>query len=157
MQLKREDFFCYYKDDLKDKADRVKDVIINLPQYDIPDIADLTQEEYDIIQNGVINSIKGKAIAPKEKSRQDFVEEIFLKPAKSKGFILDYKDMSGNNKCDFEGIFSQGQHFGLEVKGGEGNSVTLLYRPTQADMLIVWSHLDVFSNTPAKNMMSAHH
>ena len=93
----------------------------------------------------VINSIKGSIIAKANKSRMQFVEEVFLAPAKKRN-LLDYQDVSKSGKCDFIGQFRDGPTFGLEVKGGEGNSVTLLERPENAEVFIIWSHLDVMSN-----------
>ena len=135
-----------------EKAKKLREVILNLHRYKIPELKDVSRKEYDLIRLAVINSIKGEIVAKEEKTRQSFVENVFLKPAKTQGFIKDYQDTSGTGKCDFEGDFVQGDKFGLEVKGGEGNSVTLLSRPEKADIFTVWSHLDVMSNTPSENM-----
>jgi len=134
-----------------EKAQRVRKVIIELPKFKIPEIKDVTEQDYDLIRLSIINSIKGEQVAKSERSRQNFVEDVYLKPAKTAG-ILSYEDLSKSEKCDFEGDFVGGVHFGLEVKGGEGNSVTLLERPRDAKIFVVWSHLDVMSNTPADNM-----
>src|SRR5438128_8547979 len=133
------------------KAQRVRQVIERLPNFKIPEISDVSQDDYELIKLAIINSIKGEQVAREERSRQEFVEEVFLKPAKKSG-LLDYEDTSRDSKCDFEGRFQEGTRFGLEVKGGEGNSVTLLERPIHASTFAVWSHLDVMSNTPAENM-----
>ena len=153
MCIKREDFLPQYSKDLFEKSKRVRKVIQHLVDYDIEEIADVTPEEYNIIKLAVVNSIKGEVIASEETSRQAFVENVFLKPAKRAG-ILSYQDLSSTEKCDFQGKFISGLIFGLEVKGGEGNSVTLLYRPPESDIFAVWSHLDVMSNTPYENMRS---
>lgn len=152
MELDKEDFLPHYKEDLMEKAKKLREVILNLHRYKIPELKDVSRKEYDLIRLAVINSIKGEIVAKEEKTRQSFVENVFLKPAKTQGFIKDYQDTSGTGKCDFEGDFVQGDKFGLEVKGGEGNSVTLLSRPEKADIFTVWSHLDVMSNTPSENM-----
>ena len=133
------------------KARKVRKVIANLPKYKIHDLAEVTPEEYKLIRLAVINSIKGEAIAREERSRQRWVERVFLAPAKKAGY-LTYSDTSASGKCDFQGEMENGLRFGLEVKGGEGNSVTLLSRPAKADLLCVWSHLDVMSNTPGDNI-----
>src|SRR2546426_3067575 len=147
----REDLLPHYRDDLMDKAARVRKAIMELVAYKLPNLKDVTPDEYDTIRLAVINSIKGEAIALEEKSRQKWVEEVFLTPAEANGYLI-YVDTSGVGKCDFEGKLANGERFGLEVKGGEGNSVTLLSRPANADLLAVWSHLDVMSKTPGKNM-----
>lgn len=154
MPITREDLVPHYKEDLMAKVTRVRDVINSLPKYNIEEIKDVSSEDYKLIKLAVINSIKGEQIALEERSRQQFVKNVYLDPAKKRG-ILDYEDLSGTSKCDFVGRFLSDRgsdRFGLEVKGGEGNSVTLLDRPTDARTFIVWSHLDVMSNTPAENM-----
>jgi hypothetical protein len=136
------------------KIERVRKVIVDLPKYGIQEINDVSTDDYELIKLAIINSIKGEQIALEERTRQKFVVDVYLEPAKLKG-ILDYQDLSQTGKCDFVGEFistDRRAHFGLEVKGGEGNSVTLLERPRDADVFIVWSHLDVMSNTPAENM-----
>lgn len=152
MPLSREDFFPHYKEDLVEKVKKLRAVILKLHQYKIPDLESISEREYELIRLAVINSIKGEIVAKEEKTRQGFVKEVYLNPARAQGFLKEYEDTSGKGKCDFEGEFEQGEHFGLEVKGGEGNSVTLLSRPEKADIFVVWSHLDVMSNTPAENM-----
>lgn len=152
MEPNREEFLPHYRGDLITKANRLRDVILNLHKYNIPELQGISEQEFDLIRLAVINSIKGEIVAKEEKSRQSFVENVFLKPAKGQGFIRNYEDTSKTDKCDFEGDFTDGKHFGLEVKGGEGNSVTLFSRPENTDILVVWSHLDVMSNTPADNM-----
>jgi hypothetical protein len=147
----RDDLLPQYREDLTEKAARVRQVILNLPDQKIPSLKDVSTADYNLIRLAVINSIKGEAIAHEERTRQKWVERIFLSPAKKQG-LLTYKDVSGTGKCDFEGDLKTGIHFGLEVKGGEGNSVTLLSRPKDAKVHCVWSHLDVMSNTPADNM-----
>lgn len=147
----REDLLPYYREDLMDKVSRVRETILDITRFGIDPIRDVSQEDYELIRLAVINSIKGTAIALEESSRQKWVESVFLKPAKERG-ILSYEDKSGEGKCDFIGIMNDSGKFGLEVKGGEGNSVTLLHRPEGSDSFIVWSHLDVMSNTPAENM-----
>jgi len=149
--LKREDIVPIYKEDLLAKAERVREVVANLPDYKIPAIADVTKEDYDLVKLAVFNSAKGEIIAHEERSRQEFVERVYLAPCKKLG-LLDYRDESGSGKCDFTGSFKNGRIFGLEVKGGEGNRVTLLHRPTDCKTFVVWSHLDVMSNTPSDNM-----
>lgn len=136
------------------KVERVRKVIVDLPKYSIPEINDVSSDDYQLIKLSIINSIKGEQIAHEERSRQEFVVDVYLEPAK-KQRMLQYEDLSQTGKCDFVGvIFSggKGKRFGLEVKGGEGNSVTLLDRPKDAETFVVWSHLDVMSNTPAENM-----
>lgn len=146
-----DDFVPHYRADFSKKVEILKRVILNLSEYRLEDMGDITKEEFDIIKLSVINSIKGQLVALEEKTRQDFVEEIFLKPSSKKG-NLTYRDTSREGKCDFIGVLKSGERFGLEVKGGEGNSVTLLSRPPESDIFAVWSHLDVMSNTPAENM-----
>jgi len=150
----REDYLPKYKEDLTEKAAKVRQVILNLPDYGIDELNDVTKEDYELIIPAVIDSIKGNSIAKKEHSRQQFVEDEFLSPAKDAGLIAEYKDTSKTEKWDFEGRLTKGPKFGLEVKGGEGNSVTLLSRPPDAEIFAVWSHLDVMSNTPADNMQA---
>lgn len=150
-RTKREDFLCHYSQDLTTKSQLVRDAILNLPKLKIPSLANVTQAEYDLIKLAVINSIKGEMIAYEKKSRENFVERVFLAPAKARR-VLNYKNVSGTSKWDFEGDFTSGPRFGIEVKGGEGNSVTILQRPPKADIFVVWSHLDVMSNTPPENM-----
>ena len=151
MSIERDDLLPHYSVNLYKKYKRVRNVINNLTNYNIEDISDITPDEYNILKLAIINSLKGSIIALEEKSRQSFVKDVFLKKAKERG-LLDYIDTSGREKCDFQGTFKNGIKFGLEVKGGEGNSITLLNRPRDAEVFIVWSHLDVMSNTPYKNM-----
>ncbi len=151
MPLQREDLLPYYKEDLMEKAARVRKVIEGLPNFKIPEIGDVSPSDYELIKLAIINSIKGEQVAKEEKTRQDFVEQVFLKPAKD-AQLLDYQDTSKTSKCDFEGHLQDGTLFGLEVKGGEGNSLTQLQRPRHAQTFAVWSHLDVMSNTPGENM-----
>jgi hypothetical protein len=147
----RDDYVPHYRADLMEIAKKVRDVLVNLHKLNIPELANITEQDYDLVRLAAINSIKGQIVAKEERTRQAFVESVFLKPAKERK-ILSYKDTSLTGKCDFEGNFVKGHHFGLEVKGGEGNSVTLLERPANAEIFVVWSHLDVMSNSPAKNM-----
>ncbi len=146
-----DDYLPHYRSDLTGKAQRIRDAILHLVDYKLPNLEDVSTEEYELIRLAVINSIKGETIAHEERSRQKWVESVYLSPSQTKGY-LTYQDVSSLGKCDFQGEMRDGTHFGLEVKGGEGNSVTLLSRPANADFLCVWSHLDVMSNSPGQNM-----
>lgn len=148
----RDDLLPHYRDDLAKKVEVVRQAILDLAKLGMPGLEDVSAEDYDLIRLSVVNSIKGTDIALSESSRQKWVEEQFLKPAKKSGLVSEYEDKSAEGKCDFIGKLAAGKRFGLEVKGGEGNSVTLFSRPAGTDILAVWSFLDVMSNTPGDNM-----
>lgn len=60
---------------------------------------------------------------------------------KAKGFLLDVEDLTATNRYDFKVITRQRRICALDVKGGEGNSVTLSYRPPECHEFGIWSHL----------------
>lgn len=96
-----------------------------------------------LVFRSAIEQIRGSYIARAMNPRQQHVAAV-LERLKMSGRIADYRYTGGARRSDFEVIVSMEPRWAaaLEVKGGEGNSITISQRPLWADEFILWCHLD---------------
>ncbi|AXR82105.1 hypothetical protein [Natrarchaeobaculum sulfurireducens] len=121
--------------------EEVKDIISNLGEThpDIFEDKEISPADYQRELDTAIHSIDGKIKAERGKASEKVVREVFLDPAKEKGY-LDYTDQRGEERIDFKGrILEADEAFSMDVKGGEGQSLAHLLVPSNTDVLTVWS------------------
>lgn len=94
-----------------------------------------------LVFRSAVESIRGKFIASSTTGRQSFVGDI-LGNMISRKLISKYKQTSSSARTDFEVAIQTDYYAGIEVKGGEGNSINISDRPLWANEFCLWSHLD---------------
>jgi hypothetical protein len=127
--------------DVSEKLAEVKQ-LIQSPPSDALKHHDLTKEQYDLLLPSAIASLTGVARASAQRPREDFVKRI-LEELRSRGELEDVEDMTHvvGRRFDFRARTTGKRVVVIEVKGGEGNSVTLGDRPPGCDEFVVWCHL----------------
>ncbi len=90
-----------------------------------------------------IEQIRGSYIARAMNPRQQHVAGV-LERLRGSSRIAAFQYIGGARRCDFEITVSEQPPWraALEVKGGEGNSITISQRPLWADEFLLWCHLD---------------
>jgi hypothetical protein len=74
----------------------------------------------------------------------------FLEVMKDRGIIYDYQYTGRGKRCDYNVDVTANYQVGLEVKGGEGNSIQISDKPDGAEEFGIWSHLDgSIQNSPS--------
>ena len=104
-----------------------------------------------LVFRSAVESIRGKFIASSTTGREGLVRDV-LENLLQRGRISDYAQNSGRARYDFTVILRREPDYfaGLEVKGGEGNSINISQRPLWAREFGVWCHLDgAIVNAPA--------
>ena len=127
--------------DISSKLEVVKQTILSPTSNTLKQHA-LTIEEYDLLLPSAIASLTGVARASAQRPREDFVRRI-LEQLRDAGDLEDVEDMTHvvGRRFDFRTRTSGKRVVVIEVKGGEGNSVTLGDRPPGCDEFVVWCHL----------------
>lgn len=121
--------------------EETKRLIRNLPREhpevfeDIP----IDPADYEAIFETAIHSIDGDIKANRGTENEDMVKKLFLDPASKKGY-LTYDDQRSDERVDFKGRLTNGQAWAMDVKGGEGQSISHLLVPSNTELLVVWSH-----------------
>ena len=116
--------------------------MIRCPPTDALDQRALTREQYDLLLPSAVASLTGTARANAQRPRENFVRRI-LEQLREAGNLEDVEDMThvAGRRFDFRARTSGKRVVVIEVKGGEGNSVTLGDRPPGCDEFVVWCHL----------------
>lgn len=136
---------CIHLQTITDQLDATKNLLRNLHTLH-PEV--LRQHGIDpdaylasMLFRSAVESIRGTYIASSTKNREAMVNG-YLAMLKYQGKIIDYEYTAADDRCDFNILIEEGYMAGLEVKGGEGNSINISERPADAKEFIVWSHLD---------------
>lgn len=70
---------------------------------------------------------------------EDVVRDVFLEPAEEQSY-LSFTDQRGSERIDFKGRLNEtGETFAMDIKGGEGQSISHLLVPENTDILMLWS------------------
>lgn len=102
-----------------------------------------------LVFRSAVESIRGTYIASSTNARQALVEDV-LRNLYEQEEIAQYQNSTSATRCDFEIALQMDVYAGLEVKGGEGNSINISDRPVWAREFGIWSHLDgAIVNHPA--------
>jgi hypothetical protein len=96
-----------------------------------------------LVFRSAVEQIRGSYIARAMNPRQQHVAAVLAR-LRASGRIVDFQYTGGARRCDFA-VKVSGQprwQAAVEVKGGEGNSITISQRPLWADEFLLWCHLD---------------
>jgi hypothetical protein len=96
-----------------------------------------------LVFRSAVEQIRGSYIARAMNPRQQHVAGV-LERLRATGRIMDFQYTGGARRCDFSVRVSNEPRWqaAIEVKGGEGNSITISDRPLWADEFLLWCHLD---------------
>jgi len=123
-----------------EKLQAVKEIIKH-PSGGVLDTAQLTRKEYELLLPTAVSSLTGVHRASAQAPREDFVRR-FLRKQKEAGLVRDFQDMTRQpGRFDFKVKTPSDRTIVIDVKGGEGNSVTLSDRPKDCHEFVVWCHL----------------
>jgi hypothetical protein len=101
-----------------------------------------------------VESIRG-SLAASEKGRREPVVGEILERMRRMNLVSGVERNSTSTRCDFLVEIERGYECGLEVKGGEGNSVGISEPPRWAKEFCLWCHLDgAIVNQPSHGMHS---
>jgi hypothetical protein len=146
---------CKHKDSLVEQVEPTIDLLENMDTLhpDVLEQHNIQPSDYNegLIFRSAIESIRGTYIASSTTGRQELVRSILLNLKLSRR-IADYTNASTSNRWDFTVLIEKDPDYpiGLEVKGGEGNSINISERPLWAKEFGVWCHLDgAIVNQPA--------
>jgi len=116
--------------------------LIQSPPPDALKTHGLAREEYEILLPSAIASLTGRARACAQKPREAFARNL-LHRLRDIRELEDIEDMThqAGRRFDFRVRTTGKRVVVIEVKGGEGNSVTLGDRPPGCDEFVVWCHL----------------
>jgi hypothetical protein len=118
----------------------IKQLIQNLAQEhpEIFENRNISAQDYSRNLETAIHSLDGSIKAKRGKDNEDIVREIFLEPAQDDG-LLRFTDQRGSERIDFKGTLNTGDTFAMDVKGGEGQSISHLLVPSNTNILSLWS------------------
>jgi hypothetical protein len=105
-----------------------------------------------LVFRSAVESIRGSYIASSTVPRQAMVAAVLAEAARHRR-IYDFAKVSGRGRLDFEVVVDERRETraAVEVKGGEGNSISISDRPLWADEFLLWCHLDgSIKNQPAE-------
>ena len=93
------------------------------------------------IFRSAVETIRGSFIASSVTQRQGMVDGV-LGRLRTQGKIADFKKTGRGVRHDFTVVLSEASRVcaALEVKGGEGISVTVTERPAWAQEFLLWFH-----------------
>lgn len=109
-----------------------------------------------LVFRSAVESIRGEYAARATTRRQGVIGDV-LEALRARGLIAGYIPQSAATQCDFEVRISEEplRTCGIEVKGGEGNSIKISERPYLAQEFYIWSHLDgAIKNQPSDGVGS---
>ncbi len=108
------------------------------------------------IFRSAVETIRGSFIASSVTQRQGMVDGV-LRRLQAEGKIAAFERTGRGVRHDFTVVLSNAPRVcaALEVKGGEGISVTVTERPAWAQEFLLWCHLDgSISNQPSQGVRS---
>src|SRR2546426_5466982 len=126
-----------------------------------PDVlraAGVTPEDYHPkrIFRSAVETIRGSFIASSLKQRHQMVADV-LSHLVEQGKIAGFEPTRKATRHDFTIILTEQPRVAaaLDVKGGEGNSITITERPPGAQEFVMWCHLDgSIINQPSQGVRS---
>ena len=99
----------------------------------------ITPQEYNRELRDAIFSLGGKYRQGHGADNEDVVRDVFLAPAEEQGY-LTYVDLREDERIDFKGrLQDTNENFAMDVKGGEGQSISHLLVPSNTDIPVLWS------------------
>lgn len=127
--------------EIADKLKKVRE-IIRTPRDEALQVHGLVREDYNLLMSSAIASLTGEARARVQRPREAFVRGL-LHQMYQAGRLEDVEDRThdAGHRFDFRVRTSGKRVVVVEVKGAEGNSVTLGDRPLGCDEFVVWCHL----------------
>jgi hypothetical protein len=127
-------------DEREKKLDSIKQLIRDLPERhpEVFEDESISAGDYQRELKDAIFSLGGVLRQEHGADNEDTVEDIFLDPAKDRGY-LSYENQSEGERIDFKGRLDSNETFAMDVKGGEGQSIGHLLVPNNTDFLTVWS------------------
>jgi hypothetical protein len=108
------------------------------------------------IFRSAVETIRGSFIATSVTQRQGMVDAV-LRKLQAEGKIAGFQRTGRGVRHDFTVVLSNAPRVSaaLEVKGGEGISVTVTERPAWAQEFLLWCHLDgSIKNEPSQGVRS---
>jgi len=138
---------CKHREKLVEQVEPTIDLLSNMDDYHPEVLKEHGIQPIDyksgLVFRSAIESIRGTFIASSMTGRQALVCDV-LENLKQTKRITDYKQTSGSERLDFTVEVKRIPDYfaGLEVKGGEGNSINISERPIWAKEFCVWCHLD---------------
>ncbi len=108
------------------------------------------------IFRSAVETIRGSFIASSLTQRHRMVAEVLTRLAEA-GEIVSFEPTRKATRHDFTIILSDRPRVAaaLDVKGGEGNSITITERPPWAQEFVMWCHLDgSITNQPSQSVHS---
>lgn len=115
-----------------------------------------TDYKAGLVFRSAIESIRGTYISSSTSGRQGMVDDALAKLQDQK-LIAEYEQTSSSSRCDFTITVERDPQYlvGIDVKGGEGNSINISTPPEGAREFGLWSHLDgAIVNPPARGAHS---
>ena len=115
--------------------------LLRAPTAELLGSLGLTSDEYSLVFPAAVASIAGRERADAQAPREEFVHRV-LNGIESGRPSLRVEDMTHQQgRFDFRVRGPRVPEMVIDVKGGEGNSVTLNDRPPGCDEFAVWCHL----------------
>lgn len=108
------------------------------------------------IFRSAVETIRGSFIASALTHRHQMVADV-LTALRDRGRIAGFAVTGRGTRHDFTIILSENPRVAaaVDVKGGEGNSITITERPPWAQEFILWCHLDgSITNQPSQGVRS---
>lgn len=108
-----------------------------------------------LVFRSAVESIRGQFIASSASGREAFVGQI-LEGLKEQHWIADYYPADPGTRYDWTVQLQQDPDVfaAIEVKGGEGNSLSISDRPRWVREFALWCHLDgAIVNQPATELL----
>ncbi len=120
--------------------------------------AGITPEDYHPkrVFRSAVETIRGSFIASSLTQRHQMVANV-LTALRDQKKIAGFEGTKRGTRHDFTVIFTETPRVSaaLDVKGGEGNSITITERPAWAQEFIMWCHLDgSITNQPSQGVHS---
>jgi hypothetical protein len=120
--------------------------------------AGITPEDYHPkrIFRSAVETIRGSFIASSLTQRHQMLADIFGRLREQRK-IAGFEPTRRGTRHDFTIILTEKPRVAaaLDVKGGEGNSITITERPPWAQEFLMWCHLDgAITNQPSQSVRS---
>src|ERR1051325_1476318 len=101
---------------------------------------DIDEDTYQALLPSAIASITGTHRSEIQGPREEFVRKIFT-DLKTQGLITSFADNTRlKGRYDFSLETKAARTIAIDVKGGEGNSITIASRPIHCHEYGIWCH-----------------
>lgn len=123
-----------------DTIEAIKQTILS-PSASVLAGLGIDQDAYDVLMPSAVASLTGLHRATQQKPREAFVRDILAELAQ-RGAVLAFEDNTqASGRYDFSLLTRNRRTVVLDVKGGDGNSITISSRPHHCHEFGVWCHL----------------